>query len=394
MPAQRSPLRFVADAVLTLAAAGGVVCIVLVIAALAFDVTLIMFRTGSMSPTIPAGSLAVVQQVPATSVEVGDVVTVERPGQLPVTHRITSVQASGQQSTITMRGDANDTDDPEPYTVSTVRRVLWSMPGLARVVQWFGNPYVLGGITVAASLLVTWAFWPRDGAGGDHGRRGGGAGRGPVTPAAPKRALGGPRRALRTVSVVAVSVALACSVTPARAADREVISGEHLTLISISDASMTSLRPGSWATWIVGITADAPDPGTIKVSLSGTGSSEIALDARVTSCVEAWQSGTCPGTSAELRRTAAFTLDGREESLTSFPAEQDRWLLIKVRLAEGVDSGRATLVVHARGVGDDLATDGDPLLPSTGSPIGWGVIGLGIVAVVVGIAVAGLGRRR
>lgn len=61
-----------------------------------------------------------------------------------------------------MRGDANDVEDPEPYEVETVRTVLFSVPGLAQVIVAMSNPLVLGGITIAATLLVVWAFWPRE----------------------------------------------------------------------------------------------------------------------------------------------------------------------------------------------------------------------------------------
>lgn len=155
--------RFLADSALWIAAAAGVVCIALVVLAFAAQVTLILFRTGSMSPTIPAGSVAVVQRVPASQVDVGDVVTVDRPGELPITHRVTSVAGgvSDDERVITMRGDANASDDPFPYAVTSVRRVLFSVPGVASVIVALSDPLVLGGITVAATVLVVWAFWPR-----------------------------------------------------------------------------------------------------------------------------------------------------------------------------------------------------------------------------------------
>ncbi|PCE14613.1 S26 family signal peptidase [Microbacterium sp. SZ1] len=155
--------RLLVDSALWIAAAAGVVCIALVVLAFAAQVTLIMFRTGSMSPTIPAGSVAVVQQVPASQVGVGDVVTVDRPGELPITHRITSVAdgVTEDERVITMRGDANASDDPFPYAVTSVRRVLFSVPGVASVIVALSDPLVLGGITVAATVLVVWAFWPR-----------------------------------------------------------------------------------------------------------------------------------------------------------------------------------------------------------------------------------------
>lgn len=155
--------RGLREVLLTLAALGGVVCIVLVIMAFAGGYTLIMFKTGSMSPTIPAGSVALVQKISASDVVVGDVVTVDRKDALPITHRVTSVKPGpvASQRVITMKGDANPTEDPAPYTVADVRIVRGSLPNLAFVIVWFGSPWVLGGITIGASLLVVWAFWPR-----------------------------------------------------------------------------------------------------------------------------------------------------------------------------------------------------------------------------------------
>ena len=156
--------RIAGNIVLNVLAAGGAVCILLVIAALLFKVTIVMFATGSMSPTITSGSIALVREIPATEIKVGDVVTVDRSPELPVTHRVVEIVArEGDAVTFRMKGDANDTADPVDYTKTTVRVVLWSVPGLARVIVWFQNPFVLGAITLAASTLVTWAFWPRRG---------------------------------------------------------------------------------------------------------------------------------------------------------------------------------------------------------------------------------------
>ncbi|WP_221585951.1 signal peptidase I [Microbacterium sp. G2-8] len=155
--------RVAGEVLLWFAAVGGLVCIALVVLAWAFDITLMMFRTGSMAPTIPAGSVAIVKHVPAAEIDVGDIVTVDRDEQLPVTHRVTSIEEGSidAERVITMRGDANASDDPHPYAVTGVRTVLFAIPGLAPIIVWFSNPYVLGGITIAAGVLVGWAFWPR-----------------------------------------------------------------------------------------------------------------------------------------------------------------------------------------------------------------------------------------
>ncbi|WP_347237853.1 signal peptidase I [Dietzia sp. DQ11-44] len=163
--AHRAPGRsfgsYLAGGLANLLAAGGVVAVGLVIAAVTMNITLIMFKTGSMSPTIPTGSVAVVKEISADEIRVGDVVTVDRPGRLPVTHRVIEVhpQVPGE-ALILMQGDANPNPDPGMYRVESVRKVLWSVPGLANVIVWAGNPLVLGSITLLAALGVLWTFWP------------------------------------------------------------------------------------------------------------------------------------------------------------------------------------------------------------------------------------------
>lgn len=163
VPRRRSVWPRIENAVLSILAVLGMVCIIATIAAFALNISLIMFRTGSMSPTIPTGSLAVVKQIPASEIRVGDVATISRgEDRLPVTHRVISVTPfSGDAYSIEMKGDANDSPDPQPYEVSAVKKVLWHAPGLAYVVSTVSHPIYMAGITVAASLLVVWSFWPR-----------------------------------------------------------------------------------------------------------------------------------------------------------------------------------------------------------------------------------------
>lgn len=162
-PSRRSAWARIENAVLSVLAVLGVVCIIATIAAFALNISLIMFRTGSMAPTIPAGSMAVVRQIPASEIRVGDITTISRgEGQLPVTHRVISAApAGGGAYTIHMQGDANDNPDPRSYEVTEARKVIWHVPGLAYVISTISQPIYMAGITVAASLLVVWAFWPR-----------------------------------------------------------------------------------------------------------------------------------------------------------------------------------------------------------------------------------------
>lgn len=142
----------------------GLLSLLAALAAHLWGLSIILFSTGSMSPTIPAGAASLVQVVPASDVQVGDVVTIARKDALPVTHRVTSIKPVDGSTTayvITMRGDANSSDDVNPYQVTEVRRVLYSVPGVAQAIVRFRDPRVMVGLTAVAGVLVTWAFWPR-----------------------------------------------------------------------------------------------------------------------------------------------------------------------------------------------------------------------------------------
>jgi len=383
--------RRVADAVLTLAALGGVVCIVLVVAAGAFHITLIMFKTGSMSPTIPAGSLALVREIPAAEARVGDVLTIARPGELPITHRVTSVSPLGGGLTgITMRGDANDFDDPAPYAVKTARIVLFSVPGLATAVVAVSHPVVLGSITLSAALLVSWAFWPRakTAAKPMHGRRrlAGDGRRG-------RRRGAGAAGAVVVVLALAVSPAAVGPAAPAHAADdhTETVVGKYLTLVSIRDPDESgSLSPGRPVPWQVGVTVRAPEPGTVHIGITAEGelTEPGALDLDVRACPQRWVNGVCAaGETLWLPRQdlaaavapVTASLDnpdgareiGRLESPTS-------WLMLRVVMPVSLEPGSAAnLRLHAWGSGDVVTVADGAAGPGAGSRSGTG---LGVIA--------------
>ena len=154
----------VGDVVLTVGAIAGTVCIVAAAAAFVFGFRIVLFGSGSMAPTIPQGAAAVVLRTPAADIAVGDIVTVDRVGELPVTHRVVAVeQVPGLPDAreIVMRGDANPVDDPQPYVVTSVGRLVAFAPGMAPVVAAVSKAPVLLGATVVAAGLVLWAFWPR-----------------------------------------------------------------------------------------------------------------------------------------------------------------------------------------------------------------------------------------
>jgi signal peptidase len=70
--------------------------------------------TGSMSPTMPVGSLVVSRQVSAVDVHPGDVITFPDPAKpgIEATHRVYATEPSARGPVIVTKGDANAIPDP------------------------------------------------------------------------------------------------------------------------------------------------------------------------------------------------------------------------------------------------------------------------------------------
>lgn len=157
--------RLLRDGILLIAALVGGLSLLWTLGAPAIGLSLVTLQTGSMAPGMPAGTLAVVREVPAIELEPGQIATVRRDdASLPVTHRVVSVRpvaGSTDTAELTMRGDANDADDLLPYLVEDARLVLASAPGAGALLAALRAPAVLGALTVLASAVLLWAFWPK-----------------------------------------------------------------------------------------------------------------------------------------------------------------------------------------------------------------------------------------
>jgi signal peptidase len=394
---RRTPAGVLGDVLLWVASIGGTICIIGVIVALGFHISLIMFKTGSMSPTIPTGSLAIVHEIPASEIHVGDVVTVDRPGQLPVTHRVTSVVGSGASRTITLRGDANPTDDIAPYVVTSVRIVWWSIPGWARIVVWFSDPLVLGGLTIGATALVTWAFWPHD---PDRGRR-----RAPRRRAFRRASRRRGAAAATGVSVLAIALALVAAAPPrvARAAEIETVtSSADLTLTSIGDpVLMGAMTAFSSVPWQVGVQAHPPETGVVHIGVAAIGArpdpGEFTVE--VQACPTRWVAGGCstapelwlPATDLAAAVVATNPIGARE--LGSMGSSDQRWLMLTVTMTAPGAAARAQLQLWAWGAGTALST-APSSLAVTGAGGWFSPAMLAFGSVAAGLLLAAIPRRR
>lgn len=145
------------EVALTFGAIAGLICIVATVAALLFDVKPLIFRSGSMSPEITTGSLALARTVPASELSVGDIVSVENTGGTRITHRVYAIQEQTTDSaSVTLKGDANADPDVEPYVITEAERVIWSAGGLGYVAAWLSSSTAifLGGALVGALLVI------------------------------------------------------------------------------------------------------------------------------------------------------------------------------------------------------------------------------------------------
>lgn len=163
--ADRVPLiDRVRDAVTTLVGCLGILTVVWLAASAVWGLGIIVFVTGSMSPSLPTGAAAITRTVDAADLAVGDVVTVRRPGNgAQVTHRIVAIApvvGSPQARSLTLRGDANSAADLQPYVVTSAPRVLIGAPAAGWFVIGAKSPGVMLGGAVLIAFVVSWALWP------------------------------------------------------------------------------------------------------------------------------------------------------------------------------------------------------------------------------------------
>lgn len=144
-PAPRARRPVVREVLLWAAAAVGALSLVAAIASLTLGITPVVFTSGSMSPAIPVGALALAQKVSSTEVVPGDVVSFIRSDGERLTHRVVEIttDAAGEL-TLRTKGDTNSDADPEPVVSPTVDRVFWSVPEV--------------GFWIAESMEPTYTF--------------------------------------------------------------------------------------------------------------------------------------------------------------------------------------------------------------------------------------------
>jgi signal peptidase len=122
----------------------------------------IVIQGGSMATSLPAGSIAVTEQVPAEAISVGDVILYHPPATSPdhasVMHRVVSVREEDGQVLFRTKGDANSTPDPWEFGLEgNGARLVYAVPYVGYLVAYVRTPvgWVLVFMLPAACLGFT-----------------------------------------------------------------------------------------------------------------------------------------------------------------------------------------------------------------------------------------------
>ncbi|WP_162802055.1 signal peptidase I [Ornithinimicrobium murale] len=121
--------------------------------------------SGSMEPTIPTGSLVVVERLQGegdlAEVAVGDVVTFMPRPQDPtlVTHRVVSIGGRADGSTVLVtKGDANGANDPDPVAAEQARGLVrYHIPYAGHLSTVLNVEQKKHGVIAVAGLLFAYA---------------------------------------------------------------------------------------------------------------------------------------------------------------------------------------------------------------------------------------------
>lgn len=157
-------VRLVRSALLWLAAIVGVISIVAFAAVMIVGLKPAVVISGSMEPTLPVGSLILTKATAAAEVETGDIVTVPRDDGGLVTHRVVAIDHPDDgPSALTLRGDANESNDASPYLVTEAGEHVLTVPVLGHIAMAIRTP--VGLVSILGGLLAVFllSFWtPRE----------------------------------------------------------------------------------------------------------------------------------------------------------------------------------------------------------------------------------------
>jgi signal peptidase len=116
--------------------------------------------TGSMEPTVPVGTLALVSRNWADDLGPGDIIAFPEPSnpERIILHRITESLTDGNITEFKTKGDNNDAEDIWTVGESTVRgKMVYGLPYIGNIIMFARQPMgfaLLVGIPAALLILL------------------------------------------------------------------------------------------------------------------------------------------------------------------------------------------------------------------------------------------------
>ena len=126
----------------------------------------LVVMSGSMSPAIDTGDVAVTKTVEASVLDEGDIVTFSDPTRSKelVTHRVVKIERRDGKLAFTTKGDANT--GKEEWAIApdgSVGKFVFRIPKAGYVMRWAGSgrtrAYTTIGMALGATLIALRKIW-------------------------------------------------------------------------------------------------------------------------------------------------------------------------------------------------------------------------------------------
>ncbi len=115
-------------------------------------------ESGSMLPALKIDSMLIVKEVPPNEIQIGDIVSYyTKNTDAKVTHRVVDIQNDG--NTFITRGDANNTDDPNPLEKDRlIGKVIFSIPFIGMIFRLLSQPIAIALLVI---MGIAWILIPK-----------------------------------------------------------------------------------------------------------------------------------------------------------------------------------------------------------------------------------------
>jgi signal peptidase len=122
----------------------------------------------SMVPEFDEGSLIIIREADADKLQAGDIITYvpKTSDDALLTHRIARIEGQGENKTFITRGDANNTDDPNPVEPDRILgKAIFYMDGLGTFIVNLRTPVGIAGmvgVIVVGLFVIPYLLSPRE----------------------------------------------------------------------------------------------------------------------------------------------------------------------------------------------------------------------------------------